>query len=78
MINSGPIGYYMYELQSTEDPIYMNFFRRQSTSVETTKTPGTKGTIRLQKEYGDRLVKVRYYKDSKTGETKRTIELSID
>lgn len=43
-----------------------------------TLRPGQNGTRKLVERYGDRLVRVRYLYDSKTGRRLKTVELIVD
>jgi hypothetical protein len=46
--------------------------------IQTTLLPGQKGTKELQRQYGDKLVCVRYRYDSKRRKRMKTIELIVE
>ena len=53
-----------------------NFFKDDDTEVVTTIRAGKPGAKKLQKKYPE-LVKLRRYKNKRTGETVTTIEIPI-
>jgi hypothetical protein len=46
--------------------------------IRTTLQPGQKGTKRLQEQYGDQLICVRYRYDKLRGRRLKTVELIVD
>jgi hypothetical protein len=53
-----------------------NFFKDNDTEVVTTIRAGNPGAKKLQKKYPD-LVKLRRYKNRRTGESVTTIEIPL-
>ena len=54
-----------------------NYFKDKDTEVVTTIRAGKPGGKKLLKNYPD-LIKVRRYKNRRTGETKTTIEIPVN
>lgn len=57
-----------------------DFFVDSDTHVTKTFRPGKPGTIKAMKQshFKGRLVKVRYYKNKRTNEQRKTIEIEED
>ncbi len=47
-------------------------------SARVTLIPGRNGTKKLLRQYGDRLLRVRYRYDSTTGRRQKTVELLVE
>jgi len=47
-------------------------------SARVTLIPGRNGTKKLLRQYGDRLLRVRYRYDSATGRRQKTVELLVE
>lgn len=54
-----------------------NWFQYDNVFVSNTLLPGERGTLKMLDEYQD-LIRVRYYKDKKTGEIRKTVEIPAD